>query len=109
MTIAVRDGIENGLGLVSFEVIVDCLEPEACRCFWRVPVIDGMLSPHDDSYTIDDAYAYDCEFKADGGDGFDFVICCLDSSQWKISTELGRVVNRLEQNFKDTHEIGEPT
>ncbi len=130
MKVAIRDHKSSGLALIPFEPIADCLEPEARQCFWRVRYVEGMLSEHDGSYMIDDAYAdaeaslasplswlalrswasrffqiYDCQFTAIENGGCDMTISCVDSGQWEISTQRESIVQRFRDTFKDTQEV----
>lgn len=134
MTLAIRDHSQNGAVLVSFDAIANCLEPEARAYSWRIPFVTGMLAPHDDPYTLDDAYAdadaslispiswkelrawaarflqfYDCEFQSAGVAGSDDLrICCIDSTQWEITTGIESIIERLRQTFKITTEVRSP-
>jgi hypothetical protein len=131
MTLAIRDNAPNSIMLVHFDAIATCLEPEAEKYFWCIPIIDGMLRAGDASYTLDDAYAeasaslhspiswqelrrwstrffqiYDCEFQTVGATVCDALkICCIDSAEWEITTEIGDIIERIRRAFKITVDV----
>ena len=128
MTIAIRDHEPNSIMLVRFDAIANCLEPEAAKYSWRSPFIDGMLTPGNEAYTLDDAEAeahasltspmswqelkswssrffqiYDCEFQSAGTrSGDDLKVCCTDSSQWEVTTSSSTIIECLYRTFKVT-------
>ncbi len=133
MTLAIRDYrlCDSVRVLLDFAYIADYLEPEASKCIWRVTMIDGALSPHNQRYDLKDAYAaarkslavpmswntlrqwsskflqiYDCEFQGFGEDSHNNVnVRCIDSGQWEVTSELETVIERLQHNFEYAQKV----
>ena len=133
MTIAIRDHEPNRIILVRFDAVANCLEPEAAKYFWRISFVDGMLASGSDAYTLDDAEAdalasltspmswqalkfwssrffqiYNCEFQSVGAPGCDDLkVCCIDSSQWEVTTSSSTIIERLYLTFKITASVAD--